>query len=736
MKKLFPLTKCALFSYLTDPLFYAASILTVLTVAFRFFFSAHFFLTGTGSTDLRPFFNTIPSVSVITVPLLVFRLRDFVHDHSLALSDFKKFLALAAASLAAFVFPLVLLAAVPVCASFFGTIEIGSLASGYVAIILYGGAAVSLCFLCSAFFSSALSLLISFALLLFINTVHVIPLYVNLPSFLTFFLEKISFAWHFDAASKGIIDSRDLIFYLASALLMLLLCSAAESRSTGRRIRSLSVFFLSIIFVSLTIFFNRLYFRLDVTSTRTFSVSKTTKILTSSLEEPLRITYFRSKELKSRYPKSNDIAEYLKTFVRTSDNLTLHFETADSERLSKLGVQGQQIKSQSGTKTEYLTVYSTILLQYLGRSSVIPFALSTDSLEYDLTRRIQELVSEIQRDVYLVSGNGRSIADEYSYILYYLQTQGFVPHELNADLIEEQAVKNPKSQFIVFGSSALSYEQSQALKTVVEKGASAFIAASPYSAAVESDWNITENAGDTLLPVLNSWGFAFEKALVLDISCFPLALQSGEGSEAVYETVNYPLWLSILPQTEALSGLTMFWASPLALYEHTRPLLVTSQYAWLQNQSEGGKDLPFLINPFEIEKSAAEAKKIPSRYVVAAASDVYAVTVVSDQYFVHDLLTGFIASSQSADSRNFQFLTRELLKLRGEDSLADLLSKRSSDHSLYKIADSEQFAFLSKVSLSVVFIIIPSVILIFGLCTLIIRTRKNHALPHTEVSYD
>ena len=732
MKKLFPLIKAAVFSYLTDPLFYASSILTVVALSFRFFFSSHFFLTGVGSTDLRPFFNSIPSLSVLTLPLLVFRLRDFIHDHSLPLSDFKKYLALGLASLIAFVFPLVLLGAVPACANLFGAIEGGAVFAGYFTLIFYAATAISLCLLSSVLFSPALSLLISSAALLFINTVHLFPLYANLPSFLTFFFEKISFAWHFDAASKGIIDSRDLAFYLGSAIFLLLLCCASESRTTGRRIRSLSVFFLSIIFVSSSVFFSRAYFRLDLTSSRTFSVSKTTKELTASLEEPVRITYFRSKELKSRYPKSKDIAEYLKSYAGSSNRLSLHFQTADSERLSKLGVQGQQIKSQSGTKTEYLTVYSTILLQYLGRSSVIPFALSTDSLEYDLTRRIQELVSEIQRDVYLVSGNGRSIADEYSYISYYLSAQGFVPHELNASLIEEEAIKNPKSQFIVFGSSALSYEESQALKTAVEKGASAFIATSPYSSAVETDWKVTENAGDTLLDVLNGWGFAFEKALVNDIACFPLALQSGEGAEATYETVNYPLWLSILPQKESLSGLTVFWASPLTLYEHTRPLLVTSQYAWLQNQSEGGKNLPFLINPFEIEKTAAEAKKIPSRYVVAATSDEYKVTVVSDQYFVHDLLTGFIASSESADSRNFQFLTRELLKLRSEDSLAELIQKRQIDHSLYKISDAEEFTFLSKVTLSIVFIVIPALILMSAICLAIVRYRKNRSYQREE----
>ncbi len=41
-----------------------------------------------------------------------------------------------------------------------------------------------------------------------------IPLYIPVSPYISSVIRFISFAWHFDAAGKGILDSRDIFFYL------------------------------------------------------------------------------------------------------------------------------------------------------------------------------------------------------------------------------------------------------------------------------------------------------------------------------------------------------------------------------------------------------------------------------------------------------------------------------------------------------------------------------------------
>ena len=96
--KIKPLYKSALFSYLIDPLFYASSLLTILFCAFRFFFGSKFFVAGIGSTDLRPFFNSVPYISILVIPLLTLRLRPLILDDSIPLKPSSRFLSLNLAS--------------------------------------------------------------------------------------------------------------------------------------------------------------------------------------------------------------------------------------------------------------------------------------------------------------------------------------------------------------------------------------------------------------------------------------------------------------------------------------------------------------------------------------------------------------------------------------------------------------------------------------------------------------
>jgi hypothetical protein len=83
-------------------------------------------------------------------------------------------------------------------------------------------------------------------------------------------------------------------------------------------------------------------------------VSKTSASLCAMLEHPLRITYYRSSELKQFYPQTQDVEEYLKAYSLRNSNISLTLEKADDEKLSRLNIQGQQIKTQNSTKIEYI----------------------------------------------------------------------------------------------------------------------------------------------------------------------------------------------------------------------------------------------------------------------------------------------------------------------------------------------------------------------------------------------
>ena len=68
-----------------------------------------------------------------------------------------------------------------------------------------------------------------------VNAVHLLPLYVNLPAALILIVDSISFAWHFDAASKGIFDTRDIAFYIVVTAFLLFWCVFVLEKRKGKK---------------------------------------------------------------------------------------------------------------------------------------------------------------------------------------------------------------------------------------------------------------------------------------------------------------------------------------------------------------------------------------------------------------------------------------------------------------------------------------------------------------------
>ena len=712
MKKSFALYKSAVFSYLIDPLFYASSLLTVLFCAFRFFFMNKFFVAGLGSTDLRPFFNSVPYISILTVPLLILRLRPLLLDDSLPFSPFKRFSALSLSAFSAFAFPLILLVSVPACVSIFGTVDSLQVLSSFFGIFLYGLCASLLSILFFALFPSSpvFPLILSSVSLALVNFLHLLPLYYKTGAVLSFFCQKISFAWHFDSFSKGIIDSRNIAYYLILSFTILLLCVSQELKRLGKKTSRLTTILFAAIIALVSLSSQNLYFRLDVSKNRQFSLSKTSKNLLSNLENDLRITYFRSKELKNLYPQVSDVAEFLSDYCSENKKMSLTLEKAEPEKLKALGIQGQQIRSDNGTKTEFITVYSAILIQYLEKSELIPFVLSPSTLEYDLTQRVQKLITSKNRKAYLLCGNGRSIEESYLYVPAWLTSRGFEVESLN-DFNATEALRNLtiEDEIAIFGTKNLNAEQCFLLQNAIERGCKVFFATSPFHTTIEDEWKVSKPQNDSMISYLNGKGFAFDYSLAEDISCYPLTMESGEGSTAEYATVNYPLWLVLQSQKEAKKGATVFWASPIVPYGEVEPLLFTTNLAWTQKPAENATEDLFLTNPFLIPKTASASDSQTQTLIVGARKGN--ISLVSDQFFVSSLMTGFISGESTGDFRNYDYLTKELLILRGEGELASLMEKSAPITSVHKIVDETAFNSARIKTLALNFAVLPILIL-------------------------
>jgi ABC-type uncharacterized transport system involved in gliding motility auxiliary subunit len=761
----YALYKSALFKLAIHPATYFVCIIMVLFTVLQFFLGQQFF-TDTGSTDLRHFFSAIPYICIVALPTLAIQLHYDEVELQYPVAPFTIPFAQFCAMLTVAVGAILLTVIVPISIHFFGDVELSQAICGYIGILFYLACSISLTvFFTTIAKSAGASFIINTFILAAVNSAHLIALYVTLPNTLSSIVKSISFAWHFDAAGKGIIDTRDIVFYIIVTASFILLSGVVIQLRRGRAFSYnnkansffISVLLLGVLIASLGIIDSSLlYLRIDTTKGKRFSVTEYSRSLLSEIEEPLTITYYRSSTLQDLYPQVRDVKDYLVEYHSINDKINLitidpsktsQTESKDiSTKLEQYGIHAQQIQTASRDSTSYASVYSAIVIDYLEKTEVIPFVLDTSTLEYDLTSRIASLVRSTKREVQIVVGNNLSLQNDYSYVQPWLESQGFVvtqaalPSQQNKNYTAPVFTSLQKTPLLVIGTSSFTSEDTEALEQFTLNNGSVFIATTPYTVDIAGDWSVTPTS-DKVSRLLNNWGLTFKNTLTADISNFRITLTSDTKSDGTpasstsTEYVNYPLWPVLRPQTYALNGMTTFWPCAIdysAGDNVVTPLLVTSSSSW-QLESVDGK---FETNPFAVPKasSGSEEKgpvtmaisvkgKLPG-YYTTGYGNAGELVVFADQYAFSTLMLGYTAGN-SGDFRSLDFLTDRLLELEGQGAILPLKNRNYISTSLYKISADERY----RKQLPVILLNcgIPLLIIVLvALCFVLTRKKNNN----------
>ena len=730
------LAKKELHSYAINPFYWTAAALFALFSSALYFFGTRFFVQGAGSASLSPFFLAMPYILSLFFPAFCLNVKSRGFDQSIPCGEFLKAAARVAAALAFFALCLAPTIFVPLCVSLFGSVDFGALLTAYAGLLFFAAASISFCvFLSCLFKSRAAYFVFSVLALAAVNYSHALLSYVQLPDFLSAAVRSISFAWRFDSASKGIFDTRDFFSFVLRAFVFLLLSAYVQERRKGRKYfcggRALNSFAIILIVAFLALDANRLYCRLDFSAEKNYTPSERTKKLLDGAEEKVRISYYRSSELLKLYPQTRDVEDFLRSLSYSCKNVDFAVLDADKPKAQKilksLSVQPFQLQNLKDNSLEYINAYSVVVIDYMDKSLYIPAAFSTFSLEYDINLRLDYLLGQKSRRAYILCGNGMDLNAAYKSALDWLNLEGFETIPLQAKSFAFERLDN-NVPLILVGTGALDQGGAEALEDFLEKGGSVLAMASPYSVDINGNWGVSKNKRDYVLPLFERFGISFLDSLAADLSCVRANFYSSEsdGKRAENKSINYPLWISLLPQKGLPYGATVFWASPLSVDQaKAQEALFSSPESWRFLPDKKNPGLLFDTNPFTVPKSAVSDPLVQKKQSALAAKSLEKnLFVISGDLFVNDLLLS-LSGGETGDFRNFNCLTSILLSLSGEEDLAALKNKGAFDYSLWKISGTEEWKSAKSFTLLVNFMIVPIVILLFAL---VYFSRRRSAL--------
>ncbi len=233
MKNSLTIFKRELKSYFTSPVAYI--IIVVFLIITGWFFTSNLFVAGV--ITMRSVFDIVPFILLFYIPAISMRtfseekksgtiellLTKPISDFEIVIGKFLSTLTLAALTLVPTIVYVISLKTL-------GPVDFGSIISAYIGLVLMSGIYVSVgLFASSLTENQVVAFIVSFLVIFILFMLNKILVYVPAP--LVSMLEYISSDYHFSSIARGVIDTKDLIYYFSGmSILLLLTKTSLESR--------------------------------------------------------------------------------------------------------------------------------------------------------------------------------------------------------------------------------------------------------------------------------------------------------------------------------------------------------------------------------------------------------------------------------------------------------------------------------------------------------------------------
>lgn len=216
-RKIYVLYKKELLSYFNSPIAYI--FIGVFLVVSNWLFFNFFFFKGQAS--MRDFFMMLPWIFLFLSPAITMRIWAEEKKSGTAellltfpITDWQVVIAKFLSALSFVAIASALTFSLPISVSYLGDLDWGPVIGGYLGAILLAGAYLSIgIFISSLTKNQIIAFILSLALCFAFFVVGADFVLVKAPQFLVPIMSFMGVGSHFSSISRGVIDSKDLIYY-------------------------------------------------------------------------------------------------------------------------------------------------------------------------------------------------------------------------------------------------------------------------------------------------------------------------------------------------------------------------------------------------------------------------------------------------------------------------------------------------------------------------------------------
>jgi len=492
----------------------------------------------------------------------------------------------------------------------------------------------------------------------------------------------------------------------------------------------------------------RIWFRLDLTKNKAYTISSVSRNLHKELPDPVNITYYLSNKLRTVLPAPGEIEDTLREFTaysRGKIRLTVRDPiNAGLLGVESLGLQSRQVPVLEQDQTSLITVYSGIVIEYLDKMEVLPWVISTETLEYDLTSRIRSMVNETERWVGVIVGDSfRQYREDFGYFNMTLAEAGY---RVRPIFPGDDIPDNTPALFVFGGVEELDDWALYRIDRYIQLGGKVLFAVKGvFVDTIQGTLETRLQYDQGLLDMIASYGVIVRPELALDRNALRLQFQTRTQSGGMqYRITRYPLWIGVQghsgnsnhPVSSGFSGLDLYWSSPLELAPtqsvEATPLFTSSEEGWVMREAfYTNPEIPYMLEMEALDTKgvyllgASLSGNFPSFFKDAPKpvregseevlpdmpefSSSSRIIVIGDV----DFATNMAGMTQAA--HNMDFLLRVADWLSNDDDIIGIRSRQPQAGRFDKIADPANRAVAMRFSRIVNVIIVPLLVIAAGI---------------------
>ena len=368
-----------------------------------------------------------------------------------------------------------------------GNIDTGSVVGSYIGLLLLGAAFVAIGLFASSITNNQIVAFIIAALMsAFMHLGFEASYHMGFLGNADLLVRSLGMSYHYDSISRGVVDSRDVI-YFASVIAVFMMATRIVLQSRkwhGWRNKKdlrrshwieLGAGVLIVIFVNVIGYY--LFVRLDLTSEKRYTLSKSTKTLLKKVDEPVLFRVYLEGEFPADFKRlQNETKEMLNQFRAYNKNIQYEFVNPNNfddpqerqvfyQKLAQKGIQPTQIQVSTGNGVTTQVLIPAADVMYKGSETSIQLLQSQkyvdqsqllnnsiQSLEYVLSNAIRALSRSMKPTVAFMRGHGELPLPNLSDIigsLYEYYTLDTVRMEENINSLTTRTL-NPKDSTYQF----------------------------------------------------------------------------------------------------------------------------------------------------------------------------------------------------------------------------------------------------------------------------------------------